>query len=69
MDAVGHFRCPRHYFGRGHVRGRRRADASQSSFAAVAYWRVTYENDDVLVSFVMCQKQSALRCELCQIHG
>ncbi|XP_070855548.1 uncharacterized protein [Drosophila suzukii] len=40
MDAVGQFRCPRHYFGHGAVRTVELdvfVDASQSAFAAVAY--------------------------------
>ncbi|XP_050746279.1 uncharacterized protein LOC122818101 [Drosophila biarmipes] len=46
MDAVGQFRCPRHYFEHGAVRTIELhgfVDASQSAFAAVAYWRVMYE--------------------------
>ncbi|XP_043062722.1 uncharacterized protein LOC122319461 [Drosophila yakuba] len=62
MDAVGQFRCPRHYFGRGAVRAVELhvfADASQAAFAAVAYWRVTYEDDDVQVSFVSAKTKCA----------
>ncbi|XP_043062946.1 uncharacterized protein LOC122319569 [Drosophila yakuba] len=62
MDAVGQFRCPRHYFGRGAVRAVELhvfVDASQAAFAAVAYWRVTYEDDDVQVSFVSAKTKCA----------
>ncbi|XP_043661598.1 uncharacterized protein LOC122625575 [Drosophila teissieri] len=62
MDAVGQFRCPRHYFGRGAVRAVELhvfVDASQAAFAAVAYWRVTYEDDDVQVSFVSAKAKCA----------
>ncbi|XP_044573577.1 uncharacterized protein LOC123257717 [Drosophila ananassae] len=55
MDAVGQFRCPRQYFGPGAVRTIELyvfVDASQSAFPEVAYWRVTYEDGNVLVSFV-----------------
>ncbi|XP_043661591.1 uncharacterized protein LOC122625565 [Drosophila teissieri] len=62
MDAVGQFRCPRHYFGRGAVRAVELhvfVDASQAAFAAVAYWRVTHEDDDVQVSFVSAKTKCA----------
>ncbi|XP_043661619.1 uncharacterized protein LOC122625598 [Drosophila teissieri] len=62
MDAVGQFRCPRHYFGRGAVRAVELhvfVGASQAAFAAVAYWRVTYEDDDVQVSFVSAKTKCA----------
>ncbi|XP_070854642.1 uncharacterized protein [Drosophila suzukii] len=62
MDAVGQFQCPRHYFGHGAVRTtelRVFVDESQSAFAAVAYWRVTYEDDNVLVSFVCAKTKCA----------
>ncbi|XP_043862794.1 uncharacterized protein LOC120457848 isoform X2 [Drosophila santomea] len=62
MDTVGQFRCPRHYFGRGAVRAVELhvfVDASQAAFAAVAYWRVTYEDDDVQVSFVSAKTKCA----------
>ncbi|XP_044316206.1 uncharacterized protein LOC123037801 [Drosophila rhopaloa] len=62
MDAVGQFRCPRQYFGHGAVRTIELhvfVDASQSAFAAVAYWRVTYEDGNVLVSFVCAKTKCA----------
>ncbi|XP_044779757.1 uncharacterized protein LOC123327412 [Drosophila simulans] len=62
MDAEGQFRCPRHYFGRGAVRAVELhvfVDASQAAFAAVAYWRVTYEDDDVQVGIVSAKTKCA----------
>ncbi|XP_043064089.1 uncharacterized protein LOC122320078 [Drosophila ficusphila] len=62
MDAVGQFRCPRHYFGHGAVRTIELhvfVDVSQSAFAAVAYWRATYEDDNVHVSFVCAKTKCA----------
>ncbi|XP_070851583.1 uncharacterized protein [Drosophila suzukii] len=34
-------------------------DASQSAFAAVIYWKITYEDDDVQVSFVCAKTKCA----------
>lgn len=34
-------------------------DASQAAFAAVAYWRVTYEDDDVQASFLSVKTKCA----------
>ncbi|XP_044571435.1 uncharacterized protein LOC123257246 [Drosophila ananassae] len=53
MEKVERFRCPRHYFGSGLVKTVEMhvfVDASQSAFASVVYWRITYENGDVQVS-------------------
>ncbi|XP_043947392.1 uncharacterized protein LOC122818011 [Drosophila biarmipes] len=61
MNAVGQFRSPCHYFGHGAVRTIELHvfDASQSAFAAVAYWRVMCEDDNVLVSFVCAKTKCA----------
>nr|XP_044252270.1 uncharacterized protein LOC123003532 [Drosophila takahashii] len=58
MDYVRDFRCPRYYFGTGCVRELQLhvfVDSSQSAFAAVAFWRATYDNDDVR-SYFVCSK-------------
>jgi len=58
ISYVGEFRCPRYYFGAGRVRSLQLhvfVDSSQSVFATAAYWRATYENDDVQAHFV-CSK-------------
>ncbi|XP_043069100.1 uncharacterized protein [Drosophila bipectinata] len=50
MNKVENFRSPRHYFGSGLVKTIEMhvfVDASQSAFAAVVYWRITYEDGDV----------------------
>ncbi|XP_046868563.1 uncharacterized protein LOC124461017 [Drosophila willistoni] len=55
LEGVGLFRCPRHYFGSEMVKSIQLhvfTDASESAYAAVAYWRATYQNGDVQVSFV-----------------
>ncbi|XP_046868771.1 uncharacterized protein LOC124461276 [Drosophila willistoni] len=55
LEGVGLFRCPRHYFGSEMVKSIKLhvfTDASESAYAAVAYWRATYQNGDVQVSFV-----------------
>ncbi|XP_046867756.1 uncharacterized protein LOC124460608 [Drosophila willistoni] len=55
LEGVGLFRCPRYYFGSEIVKSIQLhvfTDASESAYAAVAYWRATYQNGDVQVSFV-----------------
>ncbi|XP_041450173.1 uncharacterized protein LOC121404578 [Drosophila obscura] len=50
MNYVRGFRCPRHYFGVGCVRDLQLhvfVDSSLSAFAAVAYWRATYDDGNV----------------------
>ncbi|XP_070139042.1 uncharacterized protein [Drosophila bipectinata] len=62
MDKVENFRSPRHYFGSGLVKTIEMhvfVDASQSAFAAVVYWRITYEDGDVQVKFVCAKTKCA----------
>jgi len=62
MEKVDKFRGPRHYFGHGQVKATEMhvfVDASQSAFAAVIYWRITYKDDDVQVSFVCAKTKCA----------
>ncbi|XP_070137778.1 uncharacterized protein [Drosophila bipectinata] len=62
MDKVENFRSPRHYFGSGLVKTIEMhvfVDGSQSAFAAVVYWRITYEDGDVHVRFVCAKTKCA----------
>ncbi|XP_044573068.1 uncharacterized protein LOC123257551 [Drosophila ananassae] len=62
MEKVGRFRSPRHYFGSGLVKTIEMhvfVDASQSAFASVVYWRITYEDGDVQVKFVCAKTKCA----------
>jgi len=62
MEKVDKFRSPRHYFGHGQVKATEMhvfVDASQSAFATVIYWRITYKDDDVQVSFVCARTKCA----------
>ncbi|XP_064551490.1 uncharacterized protein LOC135437482 isoform X1 [Drosophila montana] len=62
MNNVEGFRSSRHYFGPIPVRAIQLhvfVDASQSAFAAVAYLRVTYDNNDVRVCFVCAKTKCA----------
>ncbi|XP_044317429.1 uncharacterized protein LOC123038042 [Drosophila rhopaloa] len=62
MNYVRDFRCPRHYFGVGRVRELQLhifVDSSQSAFAAVAYWRTTYDDGDVRAHFVCAKTKCA----------
>ncbi|XP_044573977.1 uncharacterized protein LOC123258165 [Drosophila ananassae] len=62
MEKVERFRSPRHYFGSGLVKTIEMhvfVDASQSAFASVVYWRITYEDGDVQVRFVCAKTKCA----------
>ncbi|XP_044573280.1 uncharacterized protein LOC123257600 [Drosophila ananassae] len=62
MEKVERFRCPRHYFGSRLVKTVEMhvfVDASQSAFASVVYWRITYEDGDVQVRFVCAKTKCA----------
>ncbi|XP_068143535.1 uncharacterized protein, partial [Drosophila tropicalis] len=58
LEGVRLLRCPRHYFGSEMVKSIL-TDASKSAYAALAYWRATYQNRDVQVSFVSGKSKCA----------
>jgi len=58
MSYVRDFRCPRYYFGTGRLRLLQLhvlVESSKSAFAAVSFWRATYDNNDVRSCF-LCSK-------------
>ncbi|XP_044573431.1 uncharacterized protein LOC123257673 [Drosophila ananassae] len=58
MEEVERFRSPRHYFGYGLVKTIEMdvfVDASQSAFASVVFWRITYEDGNVQVSVAIAE--------------